>query len=115
MLVTFVSSNSGQILMFAAVARHLLQIVGKESSARGVITFEQLRDAIHRLRLAAAAAGRAASANGEEEEDNDDGTGPPVGLAQRAYPLIELLERTLQASSPPGEKGFILWEAAGDF
>ena len=41
--------------------------------------------------------------------DDGDADGPPVGLAQRAYPLIELLEWTRK------EDGFILWEAANDF
>jgi hypothetical protein len=54
MLVKFISSTSGQIMMFAAVARQLLDILGKDCSARGVITTEQLPEAIERLRLAAA-------------------------------------------------------------
>jgi len=41
MLVKFTSSTSGQIMMFAPVARLLLELVGKECTARGVITTEQ--------------------------------------------------------------------------
>lgn len=54
MLVKFTSSTSGQIMMFAQVARQLLELVGKDCSARGVITTEQLPEAIERLRAATA-------------------------------------------------------------
>lgn len=110
MLVKFTSSTSGQIMMFAPVARQLLEVIGKESSARGVITAEQLPEAIRRLRLAAADARSTpppeSEAAGEEEQPEETSR---VGLGQRAYPLIEVLEWTRK------EDGFILWEAAADF
>ena len=110
MLVKFNSSTSGQIMMFAPAASQLLEIVQKECTARGVITTEQLPDAIARLR--AAVAGDRPSAPPDNKESQDDKAaddGPPVGLGQRAYPLIELLEWTRK------EDGFLLWEAAKDF
>lgn len=58
MLVKFTSSTSGQIMMFAQVARQMLEILGKDCNARGVITSEQLPDAIARLRGAVADAHR---------------------------------------------------------
>lgn len=112
MLVTFTSSTSGEIMMFAPVARQLLEILGKECSARGVITTEQLPEAIRRLRQAVSDAGRQPAGDGESasDDDGDDaGEGARVGLAQRAYPLIDLLEWTRQ------REGFILWQAAKDF
>lgn len=111
MLVKFISSTSGQIMMFAAVARQLLEILGKDCSARGVITTEQLPEAIERLRLTAA--GTTSSTPEPESDDQrneeQDDQAPAVGLGQRAYPLIELLEWTRK------EEGFVLWEAATDF
>lgn len=112
MLVTFTSSTSGQITTFAPVARQLLEIIGKECGARGVITVEQLPDAIHRLRTATVDARQNPSAVSEtapaaDEDEADETT--RVGLAQRAYPLIELLEWTRK------EEGFVLWNAAHDF
>lgn len=113
MLVKFTSSTSGQIMMFAAVARQLLDAIGKECSARGVITTEQLPEAITRLRRAAAdQKASPAEASGEplhsSTMDAADET-PTVGLGQRAFPLIELLQWTQQ------EDGFVLWEADRDF
>lgn len=117
MLVRLTSSTSGEVILFAEHARRLFEIVGKECTARGVFTLEQLPDAMARLRQALVdekeAATRApetppAGADREKAEDADEPE-PAVSLAQRAHPLIRLMERT------QNEGGFILWEAAGDF
>ena len=113
MLVKFTSSTSGQIMMFAAVARQLLEAIGKDCSARGVITTEQLPDAITRLRRAAAEQKASPAVTGGEpapaRSGGVDEESPTVGLGQRAFPLIELLQWTQQ------EEGFVLWEADRDF
>ncbi|HQC80434.1 MAG TPA: DUF1840 domain-containing protein, partial [Accumulibacter sp.] len=107
----FISSTSGQIMMFSPVARQLLEILGKDCDARGVFTTEQLPDAIRRLRQASATPDNQAQASppaGSEAEGGDSGE-PPVGLGQRAFPMIELFERTL------ADEGYVLWEAPGSF
>jgi len=113
MLVKFTSSTSGQIMMFAAIARQLLEVIGKDCSARGVITTEQLPEAITRLRHAAAEqTAKPAASSGEARHagtGDDEDESRPVGLGQRAFPLIELLQWTQQ------EDGFVLWEADRDF
>lgn len=108
MLVKFNSSTAGEILMFADAARRLLEIAGKERTARGVFTKEQLPAAIACLRRAVSEEKPLAH---EEnlDEDEERRAPPPVGLAQRAYPLIELMERTLK------DDGYLLWEAPQDF
>ena len=113
MLVKFTSSTSGQIMMFAQTARQLLDIVGKECNARGVITTEQLPGAIERLRVAVADEKGLSPAMDERPNDvtdsDDQDHTSRVGLRQRAYPFIELLLWTSK------EDGFVLWEAAKDF
>ena len=112
MLVTFSSSTSSEIVMFAEVARQLLQVVGKECLARGVFTKEQLPDAIEALRRASLAEQETVRANGpqaEEIDDEDAQKTPKIGFAQRAYPLIELMEWARQ------EGGFVMWRAASNF
>lgn len=119
MLVKFNSSSAGEMVTMAPTARGLLEIIGKECTARGVITAEQLPDALLRLRKAVAeekARLEAARSLGEGDEtaeaaEDEKKTGklPVVTLGQRAWPLIELLERTRN------EDGFVLWEAARDF
>jgi len=111
MLVKFISSTSGQIMMFAPVARQILEILGKDCNARGVITSEQIPEAINLLRLAASDSRRQSEGITPQPSDDRDGKdeAPPVDLSQRAYPLIELLDWTHK------DDGFILWEAAKDF
>lgn len=112
MLVQFESSETAEVLMFAETARVLLQLVGKETTARGVFTQPEM--------LAAAAALRQATKEApdlpDDEEEVESGTGakrkePMVSLRQRAWPLIDMLERTARA----GTGASIVWAAPEDF
>ena len=111
MLVRFDSSVTGELLMFDAVAKNLLQAMGKETTARGVFTQAEMAGAAAALRLAV-------SGDVAPPPDHDDGEDEGVGkkeavvaLGQRAWPLIDMLERT----SRGGPKANIVWEAASDF
>ena len=123
MLVRLTSNTSGEMIMFAEHARRLFEIVGKECTARGVFTTEQLPAAIARLRQAVQD-DRQAQQSGERqdprdgvderEEDEEHAEARKAGrigvsLGQRAQPLINLLEWTQK------EGGFVLWEAEHDF
>ena len=123
MLVRLTSKTSGEMIMFAEHARRLFEIVGKECTARGVFTTEQLPAAIARLRQAVQD-DRQAQQSGERqdqrdgvderEEDEEHAEARKAGrigvsLGQRAQPLINLLEWTQK------EGGFVLWEAEHDF
>jgi hypothetical protein len=110
MLVKFNSSVSGEMIMLAEVAKRLLEVIGKEGTARGVITAEQLPEALKRLRNAVAEEKTAGKVdNGYPDPDDETATEPPVGLARRAHPFIEMLEWTRR------EEGFVLWDAPDDF
>lgn len=107
MLVTLTSSTSGEILVFSDIAHRLFEIIGKECTARGVFTKEQLPDAITKLQVAVGAAKDDSSRNKAPAEDS--AATPDIGLAQHAHPLIELLERTRQ------EDGYLMWTAQSPF
>ena len=112
MLVTFTSNTSGEIIMFAETARRLLDIIGKTCSALGVITEEQLPEAIEKLQRAVLAEKNEVSEESQrlnKAGDDEDPKTPGIGLAQRAYPLIELMERIRVIG------GFVMWRAAQDF
>ncbi len=110
MLVKFHSNVAGELFMFAPVARALLDILGKRADARGVITAEQLLSAIERLQQAVAVGGeRPLPAGDGATRTPDDAPATSVSLAQRAFPLIDLMQRTQR------EDGFILWQAPQDF
>ena len=110
MLVRFESSVTGELLTFAETAKLLLDILHKESTARGTFTLAEMAPAAQVLREAISH-----SEGPPPEEDEEDETGSKkvvaVGLRQRAWPLIDMLERTAKA----GAKANIVWEAARDF
>ena len=99
MLVTFKARDVGDIMMFGDVAQCMLEIMGKEPGGQGIVTVEQLPEALTRLKQAVEAdraRGRAEPADKEKEE----AAKATVSLAQRAVPLIELLERALKHAVP---------------
>lgn len=112
MLVRFLSSETGEILMFAEAARPLLQALGKATTARGTFTLAEMAPAAQALRDAVK---RAEAPPPPPDEDERDEHGrkkePVVAMSQRAWPLIDMLERTGKG----GPKANIVWEAAADF
>lgn len=108
MLVRFDSSETGELLMFAEVAKSLLTAVGKDTTARGCFMPDEMAAAAARLRAAVEA-----SAVPPVPDDDGEGTERelPVGFAQRAWPLIDMLERTARG----GVGANIVWQAAKDF
>lgn len=112
-MIQFTSKAGGAVALLDADGRHLLQALGKEAqAARGVITPEQLPVAIAALEAAAQAqqsAHQAAVLAAEERAGRgaasaeDERHGPPVSLAQRAYPLLQLLRAAHAAGEP------VLW------
>lgn len=107
MVITFQSRASADILMFGEVAERLLSIAGKDPKApQGILTVEQLPDAIARLREAIEAdrarvreADRA-DPDRAEDEDIPKGMAAPVSLHQRGWPLLEMMTRSLAEGVP---------------
>lgn len=110
MLVKFESSETGEIIMFAETAHILLAAIGKETTARGTFVPGEMAAAAKALREAVQRA-PAAPSEEEEEENKKKGKEPVISLGQRAWTLIDMLERTSRA----GPKATIIWEAASDF
>jgi hypothetical protein len=107
MLVKFVSSETGELMMFADMAGTLLRAAGKETGRRGAFTREEMLPAAQLLRAAIA---RGEAGDGKANDD-DEGAEQPVALGPRAWPLIDMLERTAKG----GAQANIVWEAAADF
>ena len=106
MLVVFHSKAAAEIFMYAEHAKMLLDLMGKpfepEHAPRGVITAEQVPAALAALREAAArsaAEQKKAATTDDDAEAQRDPMSLPVGLAQRAYPLIEMLQRAEKAQA----------------
>lgn len=96
-LVVFRSKAAGEIFMFAETARRIFAIIGKPDTPRGVISAEQLADALDRL-TAAVEEEKAQLEQAREDAEQAQRRGEPaaegaraITLGQRAYPLIEML------------------------
>jgi len=109
MLIRFYSSETGELLMFAEVAKTLLQLIGKETTARGAFAQPEMQAAADVLRQAASQEAPPADIDDEKYEERP--AERPVGFNSRAWPFIDMLERTGKA----GPKANIIWEAPGDF
>jgi hypothetical protein len=92
-------SKAGTITMFGDVAKKLLRLMGQTGAIPGAILAPDIPPAVERLRQAI---------SGEPEKaaprDTKDEGEPPVNLRQRAFPLVELLERAAK------QKADVIWE-----
>lgn len=113
MIVKFISSETGQMIMFADVAHALLELVGKECTAQGVFTPAEMLPAAALLRQAAGADPHDAAAAAEQPTAADDEPREvKLSLAKRAWPLINMLERTARNGD---DEASVVWQAPQDF
>jgi hypothetical protein len=98
MLYKFQSRATADVIMLEPNGRQLVQIMGKEPGARGIVTVAQIPAAIAAIEAAIAAEERAlAQAEQEHEGDGVDQRPEPVHLRQRAAPLLDMLRRSAAA------------------
>lgn len=90
MFVQF-DSRVGRFTMLGHHAEQLLRLMGHSGTIPSAILAEDIPPALERLKTAVATGG-APPTKAESEEDGGDQE-PPVSLSQRAFPLIDLLER----------------------
>ena len=90
MLIKF-DSEAGSFTMNGDIAVQLLQAMGHSGTVPSAILAEDIPAALARLRAAikSAPAATSASSDGNDRDKREE----PVSLRQRAYPLIDLLER----------------------
>lgn len=101
MLVTFQSKNHGDITMFGDVAKKLLGMMGHSGTIPSAISADDIPAALDQLKSAIAAAA-------PDEPSPDDFEGDPierpVTIAQRAFPLIEMLGAAAADGNP------VMWD-----
>ena len=97
MLVRF-DSRVGMITMFGDVAVKLLKLMGQSGAVPGAILAADIPAAVARLRQRVGVEPKQA---GNQDTDNAE---TPVNLSQRAFPLIELLERAATKGAD------VIWE-----
>lgn len=110
MLVTFRSKAAASITMFGDVASQLLNMMGASGRIPGAFTGEDVQGALRKLESSLARLREqgdqtaAPPAMNEDMEADDEDNEPPLEIAVRAAPLIDLLQRAAAA------KAEVTWE-----
>ena len=99
MLVTFLTNAYANITMFGDVAIRLLKLMGHSGTVPSAILAEDVPAALERLKAAIAADKAAGADTPPAGTQRDEAEEPPVSLANRALPLIELLEAAVKRKS----------------
>jgi hypothetical protein len=97
MLYRFKSQSDADFVMLEANARELLEIIGKPPGRQGIITIEQIPDAVAKLEAAIASDAQHNKHNRDAfamEAHADAAEREHVGLHQRASPLLHMLKRS---------------------
>ena len=98
MLVRF-KSEVGGFVMFGDVALKLLRMSGHSGTVPGAIDAEDMAQALARVeaQVLAQTPPEDDPGDGSGPRNDDDGgdAKPPVSLAQRAFPMIELMRRAI--------------------
>ena len=100
-MVKFSSKATGSFEMLEGHADQVLAVIGKERGERGIVTVEQIPGAIAALRGAGERDREAKAARARDASDDD--AEETVTLGQRAFPLLDMLERAHAAGEP------VLW------
>ncbi len=101
MLITF-RSKVGDITMFGEVGKKMLSLMGQSGVVPGALLAADLPAVIARLRNGAA---REPAPPREIKVASDDrDKEPPIPLATRAKPLIDMLERAAKSGAD------VIWE-----
>lgn len=107
MLYTFRSKATADLLMLGPNGDELLRIIGKDVTPKGILLAADMPAAIHAIETAIARAdaqARLARSNAAKDASSDKGPrqdkAPPVGLRQRAWPMVEMLKASSAAGEP---------------
>ena len=102
----FKSKADGDLLLMAPIGDQILRIIGREPAPQGIIELAAIPAAIAALEQAIAIADaerKRARAAGGDDDDEAAGGAAAVGLGQRAWPLLEMMRRSL------AERADIVW------
>ncbi len=104
MLVRFRSKESAEFIMLGDVAIKLIQMMGHSGAIPGAIAAEEVPAALQRLREALEIEGAEPAPAEQAGEEQVDEPEPRVTLANRAFPLIEMLKAAAAANS------YVMWD-----
>lgn len=94
MLITFKCRAAPDVVMLENLAQYLVAIVGKQLGQRGVIAHDELDRAIAKLEEAIVVDKKETAEHEGHYHEGEEGHEPhelPIGLAQRAFPFLDML------------------------
>ena len=103
MLVKFRSDAGPSVLMFGEIAHTLLRMMGMSGDLPGAVVAEDVPVALGRLKRALEQA-KAMPRPGPVGSTDEPGEPPPVAIATRAFPLVQLLEAAAK------QERAVLWD-----
>jgi len=103
MLVVFTNKSGATVEMFEKVALDLIKLMGRREAIPSAISTEDLPKALETLQ---AGLKQISGVDPEQnkQDDTDDDAPKPIGLSTRAYPLLELMQQTIQ------DQSFLMWD-----
>ena len=102
MLITFKCRAAPDVVMLENLAQYLVGIVGKRLGQRGVIMHDELGEAITKLESAISSDKQELAEHDGHFHENEDGHEHheiPIGLAQRAFPFLDMLRAAQKESA----------------
>ena len=96
MLYTFKSKAAANLIMLQPNGERMLEIIGKEASAKGILLPEQMPAAIAALEAALVVDGAASAPGANTAMDNSAASSPGerITLRQRVVPFLDMLRRS---------------------
>ena len=91
MLITFHCETHADITMFGDVAKQLIRLTGHSVVVPGAILAEDVPAALAQLKKGLEDPPQPADTRSKADRLANDEDAPPIGLAKRAFPLLELL------------------------
>lgn len=104
MTYIFKSQATANLTMLDKPAKQILELIGKNPGAPGIINVDEIPGAIDALQQAVNAEknrGRPPEADGDDAgEENSNENERSISLEQRTWPFIEMLKAALLAEKP---------------
>ena len=97
MIYKFKSKATGDLIMLGPQGDQLLRLLGRDPAPQGILEAADLAEARRRLEAALAEAEAAAAQAHDAGEPDEERRREAVGLRQRVWPMMQMLERAASA------------------
>jgi len=101
MIYKFKSKAAGDVIMMGPAGDDVLRLIGKAAAAQGIIEVADMAAAIAALEQAVAAdeSARAQAESAAKAEGKKVAPREGVSLRQRAWPLVEMMKRSMSENA----------------